>query len=213
MRLHASENYLLKHISEYISDGMSFQRNEQKGFSRMKRIETTPTGAGVLVGYARVSTRDQDTALQLDALTAAGCDRIFTEKASGAQRDRPELHAALDYMRPDDTLVVWKLDRLARSLKQLIETVEGLHERNRVASTSTGKSERGIPVMSPQAFMEEMDDGELVCFIGKKKPFRLKSMDARRHRLLAQRLGMKQPERLLLPPLAASQQEHPQKQN
>lgn len=88
------------------------------------------TGAGMLVGYARVSTRDQDTALQLDALKAAGCGRVFTEKASGAQRERPQLYAALDYMRPDDTLVVWKLDRLARSLKQLIETVEGLHERH-----------------------------------------------------------------------------------
>jgi type IV secretory pathway TraG/TraD family ATPase VirD4 len=74
--------------------------------------------------------------------------------------------------------------------------------------TSTGKSEREIPVMSPQDFME-MDDGELVCFIGKKKPFRLKSMDARRHPLLAERIGMKQPELLRLPPLAESQQEYP----
>jgi DNA invertase Pin-like site-specific DNA recombinase len=67
--------------------------------------------------------------LQLDALQAAGCDKVFTEKASGAQRDRPQLQAALEYMRGQDTLVVWKLDRLARSLKQLIETVEGLGER------------------------------------------------------------------------------------
>jgi type IV secretory pathway TraG/TraD family ATPase VirD4 len=74
--------------------------------------------------------------------------------------------------------------------------------------TSMGKSEREIPLMSPQDFME-MDDGEAVCFIGKKKPFRLKSMDARRHPLLAQRMGMKQPELLRLPPLAASQQESP----
>ena len=81
------------------------------------------------VGYARVSTQEQDLALQLDALQAAGCARIYTEKASGAQRDRPQLHAALDYMRPDDTLVVWKLDRLARSLRQLLDTVEALHRR------------------------------------------------------------------------------------
>ncbi len=84
----------------------------------------------MLVGYARVSTRDQEPALQLDALKAAGCERIFQEKASGAQRDRPELKAALDYVRKGDTLVVWKLDRLARSLKQLIETVEALGERD-----------------------------------------------------------------------------------
>ncbi len=83
----------------------------------------------MLVGYARVSTQDQDLALQLDALTAAGCERVFTERASGAQRERPQLGAALDYMRAGDTLVVWKLDRLARSLKQLIETVEELGGR------------------------------------------------------------------------------------
>jgi DNA invertase Pin-like site-specific DNA recombinase len=67
--------------------------------------------------------------LQLDALNEIGCEKIFTEKASGAQRERPELIAALHYMRKGDTLVVWKLDRLARSLKQLIETVEKLETR------------------------------------------------------------------------------------
>jgi DNA invertase Pin-like site-specific DNA recombinase len=82
----------------------------------------------MLVGYARVSTQDQKPELQLDALKSAGCEKIFVEKASGAQRDRSELKAALDYMRDGDTLVVWKLDRLARSMKQLIETVERLEE-------------------------------------------------------------------------------------
>lgn len=83
----------------------------------------------MLIGYARVSTQDQNPALQLDALKGAGCEKVFTEKASGAQRDRPQLKAALDYMRSGDTLVVWKLDRLARSIKQLIETVEEMGER------------------------------------------------------------------------------------
>lgn len=83
----------------------------------------------MLIGYARVSTQDQDTELQRVALAGAGCEEIFTEKASGAQRDRPELAAALKYARKGDTLVVWKLDRLARSLRQLIETVESLEER------------------------------------------------------------------------------------
>ena len=85
----------------------------------------------MLVGYARVSTQDQKPELQLDALRKAGCERIFSDKASGAQRDRPELSAALSYMRDGagDVLVVWKLDRLARSLKQLIETVEDLGTR------------------------------------------------------------------------------------
>jgi DNA invertase Pin-like site-specific DNA recombinase len=83
------------------------------------------------IGYARVSREDQNADLQLDALKRVGCERIFVEKASGAQRDRPELKAALDFMRAnsEDVLVVWKLDRLARSLRQLIETVEDLEKR------------------------------------------------------------------------------------
>lgn len=81
------------------------------------------------IGYARVSTQDQDLALQIDALTKEGCEKIFQEKASGAQRDRPELKAALSYMRGGDILIVWKLDRLARSMKQLIETVEDFEAR------------------------------------------------------------------------------------
>jgi DNA invertase Pin-like site-specific DNA recombinase len=83
-----------------------------------------------LVGYARVSTLDQNPQLQLDALKAAGCTKLFVEKASGAKQERPQLQAALDYMRPGDTLVVWKLDRLARSMKQLIATVDELRGRD-----------------------------------------------------------------------------------
>jgi hypothetical protein len=71
---------------------------------------------GHLLGYARVSTTDQQPQLQVDALTAAGCYRVFTETASGARADRPILAQALDQLRPGDTLVVWKLDRLGRSL-------------------------------------------------------------------------------------------------
>lgn len=82
-----------------------------------------------LVGYCRVSTGSQDLGLQTTALKKAGCKKLFSETASGAQRDRPELGKALDYLREGDTLVVWKLDRLARSLRQLIDTVEQLGER------------------------------------------------------------------------------------
>ncbi|WP_395698659.1 recombinase family protein [Methylocella sp.] len=83
----------------------------------------------MLIGYARTSTLDQTPQLQLDALAQAGCEKVFVEQASGAQRDRPQLKAALEAARASDTLVVWKLDRLSRSLKQLIETVEMLQER------------------------------------------------------------------------------------
>mgnify|MGYP003138871458 CR=1 FL=1 len=83
----------------------------------------------MLVGYARVSTFDQDSALQVDALRTAGCERIFTEKISGAVAARPQFEAALALLRPDDVLVVWRLDRLARSLRQLIDVVDELAVR------------------------------------------------------------------------------------
>jgi DNA invertase Pin-like site-specific DNA recombinase len=83
----------------------------------------------MLIGYARISTRDQKPHLQRDALREAGCERIFEETASGAKRDRPELKAALDFMRSGDSLVIWKLDRLARSTRQLLETVEEFERR------------------------------------------------------------------------------------
>jgi len=84
---------------------------------------------GDLIGYARVSTTDQDHALQADALTAAGCSRVFTEKASGALDSRPELARCLDHLRAGDTLVVWRLDRLGRSVRHLTDTVTALAER------------------------------------------------------------------------------------
>jgi DNA invertase Pin-like site-specific DNA recombinase len=82
-----------------------------------------------LLGYARVSTDGQDPSLQLDALEAAGCDRVFTDTGSGALVDRPELGRVLDHLRAGDTLVVWRLDRLGRSIRHLVETVNGLAER------------------------------------------------------------------------------------
>ncbi len=80
----------------------------------------------MLIGYARVSTSDQRLDLQQDALRAAGCERIFTDTASGAKTVRPGLAAALDACRAGDILVVWKLDRLGRSLTHLVETVNAL---------------------------------------------------------------------------------------
>ena len=81
------------------------------------------------IGYARVSTADQDFALQRDALAAADCDHVFEDRASGAKADRPGLAQALSYVRSGDVLVVWKLDRLGRSMSHLITTVSGLEGR------------------------------------------------------------------------------------
>lgn len=78
----------------------------------------------MLIGYARVSTHDQDAAAQIAALKAAGCERIFQEKASGGRWDRPELQRLFEQLRKDDMVMVWKLDRLSRSLKDLLTLME-----------------------------------------------------------------------------------------
>src|SRR3954462_8385005 len=83
----------------------------------------------MLIGYARVSTLDQTFALQQDALTVAGCEQLYTDTASGSVTDRPGLAQALSHLRSGDTLVVWRLDRLGRSLAHLIDTVKQLQER------------------------------------------------------------------------------------
>src|SRR5918992_1113343 len=83
----------------------------------------------MLIRYARVSTQDQTLALQKDALEKIGCKKIFTDTVSGAKAERKGLEEALNYVRKGDTLVVWRLDRLGRSLKHLIETISRLDAR------------------------------------------------------------------------------------
>ena len=82
----------------------------------------------MLLGYARVSTDGQDTAVQVAALKAAGCEKLYQEKASGGRWNRPELHRALEQLRKGDVLVVWKLDRLSRSLRDVLMLMEQLAE-------------------------------------------------------------------------------------
>jgi DNA invertase Pin-like site-specific DNA recombinase len=81
------------------------------------------------IGCARVSTDDQDLTVQIEDLKRAGCERIYSDKASGAKTERPGLQQALDYMREGDLLVVWRLNRLGRSLIHLIDTMSLLEER------------------------------------------------------------------------------------
>src|SRR5690242_7852671 len=104
------------------------------------------------IGYARVSTGEQILDLQLDALTKAECTKVFTETAGGALVERASLTEALAYVRPGDTLVVWRLDRLGRSLKHLIETVADLRDRGfgfkslteQIDTTTPGR-QAGVP--------------------------------------------------------------------
>ncbi|TLT00448.1 recombinase family protein [Aliarcobacter cibarius] len=84
----------------------------------------------MLIGYARVSTTDQNLTLQKEALEKAGCERIYEDEISGTKDNRPGLEKALEHLRKDDTLVVWKLDRLGRSVKSLIDLVSDLNSRN-----------------------------------------------------------------------------------
>jgi DNA invertase Pin-like site-specific DNA recombinase len=99
----------------------------------------------MLVGYARVSTLDQNPEFQIQELRKAGCEKIFVEKKSGVVADRPKLMEALEYMRKGDTLVVWKLSRLARSLTQIMSTVKNLEERNINLKALTQNIDTGSP--------------------------------------------------------------------
>ena len=102
-----------------------FKVNIQSDATRMLTAEAL----AMLIGYARVSSDDQNLNLQKDALTRAGCERILEDRQSGAKADRPGLRDALDYARDGDTLTVWRLDRLSRSLKDLIDLVSQLEAR------------------------------------------------------------------------------------
>ena len=99
----------------------------------------------VLIGYARVSTQDQNLDLQTEALTKAGCKRIFNDKISGSRAERPGLTKALEMLREDDILIVWKLDRLGRSVKNLVNLVGELHKQGIQFKSLTDAIDTGTP--------------------------------------------------------------------
>lgn len=115
----------------------------------------------MLLGYARVSTTDQNPQLQLDALSAAGCDRVYTDHASGSATARPQLDRLLDTVRVGDTIVVWRLDRLGRSMKHLLELTAdleqqqvGLRSLNEQLDTSSANGRLVFHVMAALAEFE-----------------------------------------------------------
>jgi len=99
----------------------------------------------MIFGYARVSTFDQNSELQQDALKKAGCEEIFVDKASGAKADRPAFNDFLNKLRRGDTLVVWKLDRLGRSLQHLIESINKLEKKGMVFKSLTESIDTATP--------------------------------------------------------------------
>ncbi len=99
----------------------------------------------MLIGYARVSTQDQNLDLQIEALTKTGCKKVFDDKISGNRAERPGLAKALEMLREGDTLVVWKLDRLGRSVKNLIDLVGELHKQGVQFKSLTDAIDTGTP--------------------------------------------------------------------
>lgn len=99
----------------------------------------------MLIGYARVSTQDQNLDLQIDALTKAGCKKVFDDKISGSRAERPGLAKALEILREGDTLAVWKLDRLGRSVKNLVDLVGELHKQGIQFKSLTDAIDTGTP--------------------------------------------------------------------
>lgn len=99
----------------------------------------------MMIGYARVSTQDQNLDLQTEALTRAGCEKIHEDKISGVRAERPGLTRALEMLREGDTLVVWKLDRLGRSVKQLVDMVGELHKQGIQFKSLTDAIDTGTP--------------------------------------------------------------------
>lgn len=109
-----------------------------------------------LIGYARVSTAEQDTALQTDALRKAGCERVFEDTVSGSTSERPGLSSALAFLREGDVLGVWRLDRLGRSLPHLIEVVAGLEARG-VGGVVCGRGRNPTLRLWPTIFSGKID--------------------------------------------------------
>lgn len=124
---------------------MREQRLKITTFGGFRYGDVVTRQIGASVGYARVSTTDQGPALQVDALKSVGCEKMLVEQAAGATAERPELERAKDFLRRGDTLVVWRLDRLGRSLKDLVAIVNWLEERGAMFKSVTESIDTSTP--------------------------------------------------------------------
>lgn len=124
---------------------MSFENSQPDNLPASDAATATASATGMKIGYARVSTRDQNLDLQIAALEAIGCERIYKEAMSGTKRNRPELNRALEHLRAGDTLVVYKLDRLGRSVKDLVELVGELETRGVHFQSTTDAIDTSTP--------------------------------------------------------------------
>lgn len=138
-------------------------------------------------GYARVSTQEQDNKAQIASLSSAGCERIFQEKASGGRWDRPEMHRLLEQLRPGDVLVVYKLDRLSRSLKDLLLTLEKLD----LAGASFESLTESINTGTPAGRMMMQIVGSFAEF--EREMLRERTLQGLRSARLAGRIGGRKP--------------------
>jgi len=134
---------------------------EKKSPVKKRPVKNQAKDQSMLIGYARVSTQDQNLELQTEALTKAGCKKIFQDKISGSRAERPGLAKAQEALREGDTLVVWKLDRLGRSVKHLVDLVGELHKQGvqfksltDVIDTGTASGRFFFHVMASLAEME-----------------------------------------------------------
>jgi DNA invertase Pin-like site-specific DNA recombinase len=119
-----------KPVPERLTEKAAPKKSQGRVSRRFGDVDISETAEPRRVGYARVSTDEHTTRLQLDALKAAGCRKIFEDKLGGALRSRPQMDRALADLRAGDTLVVWKLDRLGRSLRNLLEIADVLRDRD-----------------------------------------------------------------------------------
>ncbi len=137
--------WILETCSQMLGSFVASSTSIKKKTRAKKVVQGKTQGRGLLIGYARVSTQDQNLELQTEALQKAGCKKIFEDRISGTRAERPGLAKARENLRGGDTLVVWKLDRLGRSVKHLVDFVGELQKQGVQFKSLTDSIDTGTP--------------------------------------------------------------------